>query len=643
MKGILCNRRCPASNSFWLVACGIALALNALSPECEAQQPPPTGVRPGDRPLPEPKFERPPAKPDLLPKLPAEPPSKQRRRLSEGIAVPIDKIILKYTDSNGDKTSPVFSEAQRAELRETILKKYEEKLKLTTEDLVALRNEITLFYYNCGYVNSGAVIPDQDVSNRHLTVILIQGQLPVDQIQIKGLKHLRERYVKKRVEFGVEKPLNVNPLQDRLQLMLRDPSIDNIQASLRPGTRPGDSRLEIEVTEAPLFEFGILTNNDRPPSVGEYQGVLVGKTRNVLGLSDPFEIAVSLTQGLKNGYFAYELPVWSGLPFSAEDLRLFVNGEITDADVVEEPFDALDIESETKTIEFGLRYPLYKAIENVGKGKQDEDNGWAQKQVPGITRVWEKEFSLSLSFARRHSESFLLDRPFSFSAGVQNGESDIAVLRFGQNGFLRSEEQVFVARSTLSFGLDTWGATINDTGPDGEFFSWLGQAQWVRRYPMGDKNTQLFLRSNIQLTADPLLPIEQFSVGGFNTVRGYRRNQLVRDNGWVASAEWRLPVYQFSVPGLSRTPEDGWLWFAPFFDIGGGWNQDRPTPDPDAIYSVGAGVLWRLSTNMSAEVYYGYPIQDVIEPEDKSLQDYGIYFSVQSIFDFGSDDVANFF
>ena len=638
MKDML-SRHIAVGKSLWCIAYGIVLFLNIPGPECEAQQPPPTGVRPGDRPLPEPEFDRPPLKPDLIPKPPPEPPPEQQRRLSGGIAVPIDKIRLEYIDSKGAPTSPVFSEVQ---LREAILKEYEGKA-LITEDLVELRNKLTHYYYERGYVNSGAVIRDQDVSVRHLTIIIIHGELPLKQIQIKDLKYLRERYVKDRVAFGVEKPLNVNPLQDRLQMMLRDPAIDNIQASLGPGVRHGDSRLEIDVTEAPLFELGILANNDRPPSVGEYQGVLVGKTRNVLGLSDPFEMALSLTQGLKNGYFAYELPVLTGLPFSGGDLRLFVNGEITDADVVEEPFDELDIESETKTIEFGLRYPLYKEIEHAGRHKQDEEHRRTQSQAPGITEVWEKEFSLSLGFARRHSETTLRKRPFSFSEGVQDGESDVAVLRFGQNGFLRSEHQVFVARSIFSFGIDTWGATINDTGPDGKFFAWLGQAQWVRRIPIRGKNTRLLLRSNIQLTADPLLPIEQFSIGGFNTVRGYRRNQLVRDNGWVASAEWRLPIFHFPVPGLSRTPEDGWLWFAPFFDIGGGWNQDRSTPDPNAIYSVGAGVLWRPSKDVAVEVYYGYPLKNVPDPEDKGLQDYGVYFNVSVRFDFGPDDVRKLF
>lgn len=637
MRRVWC-RRLLLGQPLYLAIWGLAIWFNIPGPDCRAQQLPPTGVRPGDRPLPLPELEPPPSEPEVAPAPPAERPSK-RRPLSKGIVVPIETIRLNYIDSAGAKTEPVFEEN---ELRKAILNSYEGKA-LTTEDLIGLRNELTLYYYDRGYVNSGAVIPDQDVSDGSMTVTILQGELALEEIGISGLEHLRKRYVLDRIAFGVKKPLKVNPLQDQLQLLLRDPAIDRVQASLGPGVRPGESHLEIEVTEAPLFNFEIISNNDRPPSVGEFQGVLVARSRNVLGFSDPLQVAVSLTEGLKDGYFAYEVPVWSGLPLSGDALRLFVTGEITDADVVEEPFNELDIESETKSVEFGLRYPVYRGIGRLPWQIQDVKQ--TARRTPTSMEVWEQELSLGLSFVRRHSETFLLDRLFSFSPGVQDGESDISVLRFVQYGSLRSQEQVLAARSTFSFGVDAWGATINDTdsNPDSEFFAWLGQAQWGRRFPVADRNTQLFLRGAVQLATDPLLPIEQFAIGGLNTVRGYRRNQLVRDNGWVTSLEWRLPIFRVPLPGLSRTPEDGWILFAPFVDAGGGWNNDRPTPDPHTIYSAGAGVLWRPAPNVGAEVYYGYPLNDVREPEDKSLQDYGIYFNVRVGFNFGPEDVAQLF
>jgi hemolysin activation/secretion protein len=130
------------------------------------------------------------------------------------------------------------------------------------------------------------------------------------------------------------------------------------------------------------------------------------------------------------------------------------------------------------------------------------------------------------------------------------------------------------------------------------------------------------LRANTQLTDDPLLPIEQFAVGGANTVRGYRENQLVRDNGVVASIEFRLPLYPLSLPFASA--ETAVLQLAPFFDYGAAWNHDE---SKDEISSIGVGLVWEPTPWLSAQVYYGYRLNSVVDPEDDDdLQDHGISF-----------------
>jgi hemolysin activation/secretion protein len=144
----------------------------------------------------------------------------------------------------------------------------------------------------------------------------------------------------------------------------------------------------------------------------------------------------------------------------------------------------------------------------------------------------------------RQSETFLLnDIPYSFSEGPENGKSKITALRFSQDWNNRSTTQVLAARSQFSFGLDAFGATVNDSGTDAQFISWLGQFQWVKALG-GD--VILIARAGAQLSFDSLLPIEQFSIGGVDTVRGYRQNQRVADNGVVGSVEVRFPIIRDS-------------------------------------------------------------------------------------------------
>lgn len=219
----------------------------------------------------------------------------------------------------------------------------------------------------------------------------------------------------------------------------------------------------------------------------------------------------------------------------------------------------------------------------------------------------------------------LLGRPFSFYEGVQDGRSKVSVIHLSQNWLRRGRRQVLAARSTINLGVDALGVTINERGPDGRFCSWLGQLQWAQR--IGSENHQLNFRTDMQLSADPLLPLEQCAIGGADTVRGYRVNQLVRDNCFVASLEYRIPIFRLPIPKLSRGPADGIIQLAPFADLGVAWNTDRPSLGPNTLPSLGMGLRWDPSPKFHADVYWGYAFQDFVVQGD-DLQDDGVSFRV---------------
>jgi hemolysin activation/secretion protein len=101
-------------------------------------------------------------------------------------------------------------------------------------------------------------------------------------------------------------------------------------------------------------------------------------------------------------------------------------------------------------------------------------------------------------------------------------------------------------------------------------------------------------------------------------VRGYRENQIVRDQGVVASLELRIPLLPFD-------GRAGRFQLAPFADFGHATNRRNPTPDPENLASVGVGLLWALGP-VDAEIYWGHPLVDVDTSGD--LQDHGVQFRV---------------
>jgi len=229
---------------------------------------------------------------------------------------------------------------------------------------------------------------------------------------------------------------------------------------------------------------------------------------------------------------------------------------------------------------------------------------------------------VGLSFSRQESQTELgLDNigGFPLSPGADaEGRTKISAFRFTQEYTQRSNEQVFAARSQFSLGVNWFDANVNQDEPDSRFFAWRGQAQWVRQLA---PDTLFLARGDIQLASTSLVPLEQFGLGGQQSVRGYRQDTLLTDNGLLLSGELRLPIVRADNLG-------GVLQLTPFIDIGTGWNTQGSNPSPSTFVGTGLGLLWKQGDSFSVRLDWGIPLTSV-DGEKRSLQENGLYFSLQ--------------
>lgn len=458
-----------------------------------------------------------------------------------------------------------------------------ENRDLSFEDLIALRSEITRLYVENGYVTSGAFLPANQVLNSGIVRIqVVEGEL--ERIEVNGLRRLQPGYVRSRIALETAPPLNRQRLERALQLLQLNPLFNRVNAELTAGSVPGRNVLRVTLEEASPLRLGFTIDNNQTPSVGEIQGGVFASHENLLGFGDRLSGDFSRTSGLSAYSIGYSLPV------NPRDGTVSVRYSRNTSKIVEAPFDALGIRSNTNTLSFNFRQPLVRSPQT--------------------------EFALGVGFDLRRSRTFLLDNiPFSFSEGPENGVSKISAIRFTQDWVQRGAQQVVAARSQFSFGIDAFDATVNDTGTDAKFFSWLGQVQWVRQ--ISPRN--LFLaRFAAQLTPDSLLSLERFSFGGVDTVRGYRQNQVLTDNGVIGSLELRIPV----------TGNPNTLQLTPFFDFGTGWNNRIANPDPRWLAGIGIGLQSQIGQELFLRVDYGIPLIPV-ENGGNALQDSGVYFSIR--------------
>lgn len=561
-----------------LATCGLLLLSQPVVAQVGGAVPGERGLRPGDERPALPEFRERLA--PVLPPLPTLPPVPDRP--SSGLAVFVREIRI--------EGNTAFSDRELEDVAAPFVGR-----SISTEELLELRDRLSRHYTDAGYINSGAVIPDQDVEDGVITVRIVEGGL--DEVVVEGLKMLRPSYVEGRIRSGAGRVLNALHLQEELQLLLAEPTVERLDARLGPGLERGQSRLEVELVEAPRFTAAFELDNERSPSVGEIRGELELVARSVLGYGDPLAVRAGLTEGLRDIEAGYSVPL------TADDLRLRLFGEFNDAEVVEEPFDRLDIESESWTLEVGLQYPVLRALD--------------------------EQLILGADLSRRHSETSLLGAPFP---DARSGESDVTAIRLIGDWLARGEDEVRAFRSTVSIGIDAFDATTETQGfdDDGQFLAWLAQAQYARR--LGDAGHQVIVRADLQLAADPLLSLEQLAIGGLDTVRGYRENEVVRDNGIIASIEGRIPTVELRIPRLTGPNDDATLFLAPFADLAHGFDHDdrvRALRDDETLASLGLGLVWSPAPRVSTRLYYGYALNEVSDPEDEGLQDHGIHFELR--------------
>lgn len=541
--------------------------------------PPPQDVQPPSprQSLPSPRPRLPPPSELLKPSKPT--PSDEQFPAIEQI------FVVEQFEITGNT---VFSVEKLTEL----LKEFTNK-PINFEKLLEARSKITQFYIDEGYVTSGAYIPEQTLTDGIVQIEIIEGQL--EDIRITGLGKLKPNYIRSRIKANTSTLLNQDDLLEALQLLQINPLIQNLEAKLTPGSRPGLSILAIEVTETDSFNTQIVLDNARSPSVGSFRRQIQINEANLLGIGDGISVAYSNTDGSNTIDASYSLPL------NPRNGTLTFNYGNTSADIIERPFNTLDIESASQSYELTFRQPLV--------------------QTPN------QEFVLGITASRRDSDisSSVLEQediPISeISPGVdEEGRTKVSALRFFQEWIERDRQQVIAARSQFSLGTGALNATVNSTAPDSRFFAWRGQAQWVRLLA---PDSLLLVRGDVQLASTTLLASEQFGLGGINSVRGYRQDFLLRDNGALASVELQLPILRVS-------EWDGLLQVTPFVDIGTTWNNssNRDENDTDTLAAVGLGLRWTQGNNFTAAVEWGIPLISVDRQGD-SLQENGLYFSVQ--------------
>jgi hemolysin activation/secretion protein len=459
----------------------------------------------------------------------------------------------------------------------------------TLEQLKQVADKITEIYLNRGYITSRAVLPPQTIAAGVVQIQVIEGRL--SRIEVEGTKRLHPAYIRSRIRLGAGMPLSTAKLEDQLRLLRVDPLFDNVEASLRAGDNEGESILIVRILEANPFQANFSFDNYSPPSVGSERLGVNLRHRNLTGNGDEFSTAYYRSIGDSDVFdFSYRIPL------NAMNGSLQLRAAPNRNSIVQAPFDTFDISGKSHLFEMSFRQPLVRSPI--------------------------KEFAVSAGFTYQRGRTFVAGKPVPFGVGPdENGVSTTSTIKLGQDYIRRDPQGAWALRSQFTIGTSLFDATKNEgSDPDGQFLSWLGQVQRVQR--LSNKHL-LILQADLQLSANSLLPSQQFVIGGGQSLRGYRQNVRSGDNGFRVSIEDRITL-QRDASGLPK------LQLAPFFDAGTVWNlssNPNKLTNQTFLAGIGLGLIWEPIQRVNVRLDYGFPLVRISDKGD-NLQDSGIYFNI---------------
>lgn len=454
---------------------------------------------------------------------------------------------------------------------------------LAPEDLSALVARINEVYRNKGFLTSMAFVPPQDLDRGTITVRVLEGM--VGELEVTGNKYFKAKVVERRISSAHEpgKPLNLPQLEKELLRINRQEPY-RVRALLTPGALPGETDVRLEVQEQQPFQIALTADNLGRPYIGTYRfgGELMH--RNVTGRGDRALARYMVGAGQHIASGSYSLPIGSkGTEVSA--LFGFSNVDV-DLGVRNQP----DIVGRAYNMGLLLSQPL------------DAD----------------RRFVADLGLNARRASSFFdgdkvnTDDVRSATVGLTFNNYD----RLGRS----------FARVQSSFAPDWLGANTS-------FWKLESFATRVTRLP---KRNLLILRSYSQFTPGALPPIEQFQLGGVNSVRGYSEGLLIGDRGYTLNAEWRWPI-PFAGKVSPWVAER--LQGALFFDFGQTW-MDKDNRNYIAgvsnshgrttLMGSGVGLRAHLTDRMQGYVDFGFGMVKRQDVEPYSQPTARVHFGVRS-------------
>ena len=395
-------------------------------------------------------------------------------------------------------------------VRQRELLKPFEKRCLGSGQLNELLKAITQYYIDAGYVTSRAYLPQQDLADGKLDVLVIEGRL--EGLDSSAIASDRELAMSFPGETG--EPLNLRELEQLVDQLNRLPSRP-AQLELVPGAEVGGSRVQLKGEPTKPWRATLSRHNDGDVSTGEQQWGLGLDWDSPLGLADQLSLRGGLDavsdefRHSDNQSLYYSLP-YGWWTFSYSYNQSYYRNQTEGSGFVFE----MDGESRTHTLRAERllhRDALSKTSVNAGVSHLRTRN-YIDDALIDVSSQRLSESQLGFNHGRRIGSAFV-----NADIGWQRGIGAFDAQREGD-----PMPGVPVAR------YNKYSLTLS----------------YLQPFQLWDESFSFDSLANGQWSEDVLYSPQRISIGGLASVRGFKEQSLSGDSGgyWRNQLRWTRPV-----------------------------------------------------------------------------------------------------
>ncbi|MGE8327581.1 ShlB/FhaC/HecB family hemolysin secretion/activation protein [Pseudomonas urmiensis] len=383
---------------------------------------------------------------------------------------------------------------------------------LGVTQLNALLKAITDHYLDRGLVTSRAYLPQQDLSQGHLQVLVVEGRL--EGVRPDAASGLSPRELGMAFPGAVGGLLNLREVEQLLDQLNRLPS-NKAQMELTPGDAVGGSQVLVRNTQQKPWRASLSRNNEGQRSTGEQQVNLGLEWDSPLGLADQLvlrgghDVVSDHTQGSNNGVFYYNLP-WGWWNFSYS-------------------YSESEYRSQVR-----------------GNGFAFKQTGDSQNHQLRAERVVQRDASsktsLNAGLAHLRTNNYIQE------SRVEGSSNRLSEAQFGINHGRRLGNAYVNLDLGMQQGIGAFDAQGNDHPRPGQavarYRKYSATVSFVQGFQVLGEYFSFSSMATGQRSEDVLFSPQRISLGGLSSVRGLKDQSLSGDSGgyWRSDLRWTRPV-----------------------------------------------------------------------------------------------------